>query len=391
MHDERMPMSIVESSANDIHRVLEILIPEKKQTILIVDDTVIEIDILLSILSSDYTIRVATDGESALASIHKNAPDLILLDVIMPVINGFEVCRNLKTNRDTCNIPIIFITSLNEAVDETRGLELGAVDYITKPFIPSIVKIRIKNQLELKMYREHMESLVALRTHELLEANEQLNELNNTKLDYLRAISHELRAPIRRVMGFADMSLYFANSYKACDHLLNTIDKVLYMAEFEKCCKINQLSLVNLNEIIEISINSMNISFLNLNMAVNFHPVQTTLVYGNTLIIEQIITTMLQTTQKLATIGSNVDLILHNNLGTATLSIRFDCEPIAGNLLDTFFDIFSNHRSSSPVAELGLAIPLAADQMRSLCGKISIRNIHHGAEIEIILRGCDHS
>lgn len=387
MYDEEIPMSIVENFANDMDTVLDILIPEKKQTIMIVDDTIIEIDILLSILSTDYTVRVATDGESALASIHKNAPDLILLDVIMPEMNGFEVCRNLKNNRDTCNIPIIFITSLNETIDETRGLELGAIDYITKPFITSIVKIRIKNQLELKMYREHMESLVALRTRELLEANEQLNKLNNTRLDYLRAISNELRTPLRREMSFASLPLYFANSYKACDHLLNTIDNILYLAEFEGCCHNDQLSLVSLNELIEISISSIAKSFLDLNITVNFTPAQTTSVYGNIQIIQQIILTMLQTTQKLATIGSNVDLMLQKNLETVTLSIRFDCEPVAENILDTFFDIFSNHRSNSQVAELGLAIPLAADQMRSLSGKISIRNVPRGAVIEMIFMG----
>ena len=182
MFDEKQSVSSEGDSEKDMEAISEIRVPQKKQTILVVDDTEIEIDILLSILSDDYNVRVATDGESALASIHRNAPDMILLDIMMPELNGFDVCSCIKIDCSTHNIPVIFITSRNEAVDEARGLAMGAIDYIFKPFNPAIVKIRIKNYLEFKMYKDHMESLVELRTKELIIANNKLAEFRRKAL-----------------------------------------------------------------------------------------------------------------------------------------------------------------------------------------------------------------
>jgi putative two-component system response regulator len=182
MSDEKQLDLSGNDSEKDPDTILEMLIPRKKQNILVVDDTEIEIDILLSILSDDYNVRVATDGESALASIHRNAQDMILLDIMMPGLNGFDVCSCIKINCSTQNIPVIFITALSEAVNADRGLAMGAIDYIFKPFNPAIVKSRIKNYLEHKRYRDYMELLVELRTNELIQANSQLAEFSRKAL-----------------------------------------------------------------------------------------------------------------------------------------------------------------------------------------------------------------
>lgn len=126
--------------------------------ILIVDDTLENVEILGSILT-DYKRSVALNGEKALEiTSGKNRPDLILLDVMMPGMDGFEVCRRLKENPDTRDIPVIFITAKTEVEDETRGLELGAVDFIPKPISPPVVIARVKNQLELLLAREILQS-----------------------------------------------------------------------------------------------------------------------------------------------------------------------------------------------------------------------------------------
>ena len=141
------------------------------------DDTEIDIDVLMEMLSKDYSVHVATDGESALNIVKNFHPDLILLDILMPVLSGFDVCSQLKKNRNTQDIPVIFITSLSAVMDETHGLELGAVDYITKPFNPAIVKTRIKIQLELKRYRDQMNLLMARKNQELAEAYNRIKML----------------------------------------------------------------------------------------------------------------------------------------------------------------------------------------------------------------------
>jgi sigma-B regulation protein RsbU (phosphoserine phosphatase) len=137
--------------------------------VMVVDDTEANIDILLETLGDDYKVVVATDGESALEDIKKNPPDLILLDIMMPGIDGYEVCQNLKEMEMTSSIPVIFLTALKEEGDEARGLGLGAVDYITKPFNPELVKSRVKNHLDLKRHRNHLEELVEERTQEIAE------------------------------------------------------------------------------------------------------------------------------------------------------------------------------------------------------------------------------
>jgi len=132
--------------------------PERGK-VLLVDDIKANVNILKLNLKKDYDISVAYDGESALEQVVKNPPDLILLDVQMPGIDGYEVCRRLKKDKDTEKIPIVFITTKNEEEDETKGLEIGAIDYITKPFSIPIVKARVKNLMQMKKQQDILERL----------------------------------------------------------------------------------------------------------------------------------------------------------------------------------------------------------------------------------------
>ncbi|MBF0103149.1 MAG: response regulator, partial [Desulfobacterales bacterium] len=123
---------------------------EEKSTLLIVDDTPINIKMLVDMFKADYRILVATNGKSAIELAQTQKPDLILLDIIMPEMDGYEVCQTLHNDPLTSPIPIIFMTSMSETEDNGKGMELGGVDYVQKPFIPSIVKARVKNHLKLR-------------------------------------------------------------------------------------------------------------------------------------------------------------------------------------------------------------------------------------------------
>ena len=122
-------------------------------TILVVEDVAANIDILVDFLADDYAVSVALDGPSALNAVISVKPDLILLDVMMPGMDGYEVCAKLKSNPATRDIPVIFLTALTGEDDEEKGLLLGAVDFITKPFNPGLVKARVRNQLALQHAR----------------------------------------------------------------------------------------------------------------------------------------------------------------------------------------------------------------------------------------------
>ena len=158
-----------------------------KQTILVVDDTPENIDILDGILGKDYKIKVARNGEKALKIVGaKNPPDLILLDIMMPGMDGYEVCEHLKKNNDTKRIPVIFITAKDEVEDEERGFKIGGVDYITKPVSPPIVRERVKTHLALYDQNRVLEEKVRKRTAQLRKAFESIR---NASLDTIYRLS----------------------------------------------------------------------------------------------------------------------------------------------------------------------------------------------------------
>ena len=126
----------------------------KKQTILIVDDTPLNIQILIETLGDEYDVNFANNGREALEMVADNLPDLILMDIQMPEMDGYTACKALKSDPLSQGTPVIFITAMSQQENEISGLELGAVDYITKPFNPTIVRLRVRNQLELKRLRD---------------------------------------------------------------------------------------------------------------------------------------------------------------------------------------------------------------------------------------------
>ncbi|MHC5937304.1 sensor histidine kinase [Nostoc sp.] len=167
--------------------------------ILIVDDNPTNLSVLCEALNSEgFRFRVAVDGESAIAQAERNQPELILLDIQMPGIDGFETCRRLKANPVTQNIPIIFTTALSDTENKTKGFSLGAVDYIPKPFAQEEVIARVRVHLQLKQLTESLEQQVSDRTKALQQAQVQLvqQEKLSTLGELIAGIGHEINNPI---------------------------------------------------------------------------------------------------------------------------------------------------------------------------------------------------
>lgn len=131
-------------------------LPESKPKILVVDDEPINVDVLGGVLSSLGEIITANSGRDAIEICKSNKPDIVLLDVMMPQMDGYEVCAALKGDDDTRDIPVIFVTALADETDEARGIEMGAIDYLTKPVNAIIAIARVRNHLELKKYRDYL-------------------------------------------------------------------------------------------------------------------------------------------------------------------------------------------------------------------------------------------
>jgi len=192
--------------------------------ILIVDDERFHLNVMIDLLGDDYKVLVAKNGERALElAASEPQPDLILLDVLMPEMDGYEVCRRLKQDEKTRHVPVIFLTVKSDVADETYGFDLGAADYITKPFSPPIVKARVGTQLalgralwELEQQNERLEQRVRERTQEIVRSQEERErlQLRLQRVQKMESIGllaggivHDFNNILNAVWGFADIAL----------------------------------------------------------------------------------------------------------------------------------------------------------------------------------------
>ena len=275
-------------------------------TILIVDDTPENIDILAGLLE-DFEKKIAINGEDALETAFEAPyPDLILLDIMMPDMDGYEVCRRLRNDERTKDIPVIFLTAKTSKEDIVKGFEAGGQDYITKPFDARELMERVKTQLELKSQREVLKNMnviledkVKERTFQLQEtmekldkANKALQGLDSAKNNFLKMISHEIRTPLNGIVGAA---------YLLKDMLGDNND----FGEFVDMLKIS------VDRLEEFSTTALVITQLQADNNV---------VYTKPLKIETLIDTCIQalseysTTQEVAIIKQQLDPTLENNL-----------------------------------------------------------------------------
>ena len=166
--------------------------PIEKQAVLVVDDTPANIQVLMETLKDDYRIVAAVNGERALQLAASDPPpDIILLDIMMPEMDGYEVCAQLKADAKTRDIPVIFITAMSDTQDEAKGLELGALDYITKPISPPVVLARVKSHLELKQAREILKNQNVILEQRVAERTEEVLALQQVEFD-LRAAKEKV-------------------------------------------------------------------------------------------------------------------------------------------------------------------------------------------------------
>ena len=199
---------------------------EAKPKILAIDDTPANLLALGAALGAEFDVQIATSGAAGLALAAQMAPDLILLDVMMPQMDGYETCRRLKAAPRLSAIPVMFVTALAESGAESAGLALGAADYITKPINVEIARQRIRNLLEreqlrkeIEVHRDHLEELVQARTVALSIARQAAQDASRAKTIFLNNISHELRTPMTAIMGMTELALRRAADPKQADQL----------------------------------------------------------------------------------------------------------------------------------------------------------------------------
>mgnify|MGYP003520171439 FL=1 len=231
--------------------------PKRRPRILAIDDTPANLMVLATALSGELSFQLATSGAAGLAMAEQARPDLVLLDVMMPEMDGLETCRRFRANPALCDVPIVFITALSEPGSEVEGLALGAADYLHKPIQVDIARQRIRNLLErewwrqeVQLHREHLEELVRQRTAALEQTNAELTAArdaaevaNRVKANFLANMSHELLTPLNIITGMNGILSSRLNDQKlvtmtrkideAGRHLVNIIKDILYLAQLE--------------------------------------------------------------------------------------------------------------------------------------------------------------
>jgi two-component system sensor histidine kinase/response regulator len=222
-----------------------------KNKVLVVDDNPKNLQVVAALLSEKgYLVEVANSGETALIWLKDNHFDAILLDVMMPGLDGYETCRAIKADPKNKNLPVIFLTARHDIEGLSEGFESGGVDYITKPFNEKELSVRLATHIELKQSRQKLEDVnqwleqeVAKKTHDLqvankalTAANEKLKKLDDAKNDFLKSISHEIRTPLNGIVGSLnllkdyDQDDYFQELVNLLDTSVTNLEKYSYAA-----------------------------------------------------------------------------------------------------------------------------------------------------------------
>jgi len=370
----------------------------RKHTILIVDDEQANILMLLELLKDDYLILAATNGQDALKISLSSEPDLILLDINMPEMDGYEVCRRLKSETNSKDIPVIFISANNESSEEFKGLDLGAVDYLRKPYQPMILKRRIITHLslletrrELQHSNDKLDEIVKQRTAQLHQANEELLKINSHRRDFLRAISHELRTPTNGILGVTQILFDLVPESHECSQLrtcfdssnsriIDTIDNALLLAEIHDPINCDGISLdYCMEEALTLIKQNTNNNKAVFKKNHSFHDSR---VFCNQDLLIKCLRVLITIAARLSSPGSTV-YIQKNNSGSESVivEIHSHASKLTEVELDEFWNLFTTSRASSLLEDMGLNIPLAKSIATGMKGNIKIHNAQDGIEI----------
>jgi two-component system sensor histidine kinase/response regulator len=362
---------------------------------MIVDDNPANLKLLEDMLMGrGHDVRSFPLGRLALAAAINHPPDLILLDINMPEMNGYEVCRRLKSTTALLDIPVIFLSALNETHDKVKAFKCGAVDYISKPFQFDEVHARVQTHLELhnlqralRIQNEHLEEAVAARTSELSSANERLSTLDRSKNDFLNLISHEFRTPLNGVLGVAEIILDGMsptrenNELKVVfdgsrQRLLSILDDALLLTRIDVNSAQFKCIPISLNAVVDRAIVSATAFAESRNVVFENQParVDRDVVLGCEDLLVSALRALLETAVKFSSSGETVSVSGDITLETRGVIIESVGKSIPIHALSKFFDLFSISEAISPGGDLGVGIALAYRILSLLGGSASVAN-----------------
>jgi len=358
--------------------------PQQPHTpnILVVDDKPANVLLLVRILTDQgYNTRQVLSGILALQAAREDPPDLILLDIDMPEMNGFQVCEQLKADVTLKDIPVIFISALNNTIDKVKAFHVGGVDYVTKPFQLPEIRSRVEAHLRIRYLQrqlcaqnENLEHLVAERTNQLAKMYDQLQEMGRLKNDFLRMIAHEIRTPVNGILGIGNLvldlcpasdrrTLYVDLFTQSSLRLRNLIEDASLITDIEKLT-LRQGRAISFPDLLA----AVTVSLPNIEIQHEPSPEWDTLfLKGFHLLLKRALGSMIllalsfSRNQHVACVTATVVEI------GIRVRIEVDALSLSGEQIAEFFELDSDVRASSSAETLGLS-PVVAHQIISAFG-----------------------
>jgi len=372
-----------------------------KNSVLIVDDAETNVYILTLILENDYTVYTASGGKRALEIIDEKFPDLILLDIRMPDLNGFDVLKILKESEKNKNIPIIIISGLEDPENEEKGLDLGAVDYIQKPFNSKVIKLKVRHQLQIVNQFRAIEQYVSekelansdmRKLQKKLElAIENAQAANKAKTSFLASMSHEIRTPLNAVVGISEMQLQnhnlstdakeaFTRINNSGELLMGIINDILDISKIEAGMLDLTQEQYDVFKMISdtVYLNTIKHEDKPIEFILNINENVPSQVFGDVIRIRQILNNLLSNAFKYTSSGE-VELSLNSenisgndNLITLVFNVRDTGQGMTQEQLSKIFDEYSrfNLDENKAIVGTGLGMGITQNLIRLMNGQI---------------------
>lgn len=369
---------------------------------MVVDDQPANLKLLEGLLRSrGYQVRSFPRGKHALTAARQNPPDLILLDVNMPEMNGYEVCLQLKADARLKEVPVIFLSALNEVGDKLQAFQSGAVDYISKPFQFEEVQARVDahSQLHrlrqaLRRHNDGLEALVADRSQELAAAHARLKVLDHAKADFLQLVSHELRTPLNGLMGVGELLLEGSSAdAELRDMFEQSRHRILTM--IEDASVLLQIDLEDEFVSERVALASV-LDRATAQAAAYGRPRDVTLerpsnmpgfVCGVEGLLIKALQCLLETAVRFANSGSAVRLASGESEGSIDLVIQSLGRTIPESLIPRFFDLLSIGEAVSADGDFGLGPAVASRILSLFDGSVAVQNRDpSGIQLKVSLR-----
>lgn len=363
--------------------------------ILIVDDTPENLRLLSSMLiQQGYRVRSAINGSAALMAANAAPPDIILLDINMPEMDGFVVCERLKADPKTSEIPVVFLSAYSEPLDKVKAFQVGGADYITKPFHVKEVMARISNQLRLRRIQLDLQQSQA----EALRLLAQEQELNRLKSEFVSMISHDFRTPLASIQGYAGLlqcgghvltlkqqNLYLNKINAAVEQVLFLLDKVLLLGTSEAGkiqCQPEPLNLPefcqDLTEMLQLNANDQQYICFSCSGDCSGAEMDETL-------LRQILTNLISNAIKYSPLGGTIAFDLNCQEGLATFRIQDHGIGIPKDNLPHLFESFYRGNNVGRIRGTGLGLSVVKTCVEAHGGTIQLES-HPGVGTTVIVR-----